>query len=112
MLLFWWLESAVQLTAVRSRMNFRGKKMKFTLETPDGAMQDIFSIPAYNYGWQPNYTLDQPQAIPVGSIVHVIGAFDNSLSNPFNPDPTQEVQFGLNSWEEMFTGYLTFYKTE
>ncbi len=103
---------AVQLTAVRSRMNFRGKKMKFTLETPDGAMQDIFSIPAYNYGWQPNYTLDQPQAIPVGSIVHVIGAFDNSLSNPFNPDPTQEVQFGLNSWEEMFTGYLTFYKTE
>jgi|TARA_B110000208_G_scaffold98115_2_gene122625 hypothetical protein len=105
-------DEAVQLTAVRSRMNFRGKKMKFTLETPDGAMQDIFSIPAYNYGWQPNYTLDQPQAIPAGSIVHVIGAFDNSLSNPFNPDPTQEVEFGLNSWEEMFTGYLTFYKTE
>jgi hypothetical protein len=105
-------DDAVQLTAVRSRMNFRGKKMKFTLETPDGAMQDIFSIPAYNYGWQPNYTLDTPQAIPAGSIVHVKGAFDNSLSNPFNPDPTQEVEFGLNSWEEMFTGYLTFYKEE
>lgn len=105
-------EEAVQLTAVRSRMNFRGKKMKFTLETPDGAMQDIFSIPAYNYGWQPNYTLDSALAIPAGSTVHVTGAFDNSLSNPFNPDPTQEVQFGLNSWEEMFTGYLTFYKTD
>ena len=103
---------AVQLTAVRSRMNFRGKKMKFTLETPDGVMRDIFSIPAYNYGWQPNYTLDHAQAIPAGGIVHVTGAFDNSLSNPFNPDPTQEVEFGINSWEEMFTGYLTFYKTE
>lgn len=105
-------DDAVQLTAIRSRMNFRGKKMKFTLETPDGGMQDIFSIPAYNYGWQPNYTLDTPQAIPAGSTVHVTGAFDNSLSNPFNPDPTQEVEFGLESWEEMFTGYLTFYKTE
>jgi hypothetical protein len=103
---------AAQLTAVRSRMNFRGKKMKFTLETPDGVMRDIFSIPAYNYGWQPNYILDQAQAIPAGGIVHVTGAFDNSLSNPFNPDPTQEVEFGINSWEEMFTGYLTFYETE
>lgn len=105
-------KDAVLLTSVRSRMNFRGKKMKFALETPDGKVQDIFSIPAYNYGWQPNYTLDKPLHVPAGSTVHVIGAFDNSLSNPFNPDPTQEVRFGLNSWEEMFTGYLSYYSAD
>lgn len=103
-------DANVELIAVRSRMNFRGKKMKFVLETPDGESEDIFSIPAYNYGWQPNYMLDESVSIPAGSTVHVVGAFDNSLSNPFNPDPTQEVEFGLNSWEEMFTGYLSYYK--
>jgi hypothetical protein len=40
--------------------------------------------------------------------VQVAGAFDNSLSNPFNPDPREEVSWGLESWEEMFTGYLTY----
>lgn len=103
-------DDSVELIAVRSRMNFRGKRMKFVLETPDGESRDIFSIPAYNYGWQPNYMLEESVTVPAGSTVHVIGAFDNSLSNPFNPDPTQEVEFGLNSWEEMFTGYLSYYK--
>lgn len=103
-------DEEVELLAVRSRMNFRGKKMKFVLEMPNGESTDIFSVPAYNYGWQPNYMLDQAVLVPAGSTVHVIGAFDNSLSNPFNPDPTQEVEFGLNSWEEMFTGYLSYYK--
>jgi hypothetical protein len=41
--------------------------------------------------------------------VHVIGALDNSVSNPTNPDPSLEIKFGLNSWEEMFTGYFTYH---
>jgi len=47
--------------------------------------------------------------VAAGSTLRVIGAFDNSLSNPSNPDPSKEVTFGLESWEEMFTGYFTFY---
>ncbi|MFN3239752.1 MAG: hypothetical protein ACE37D_22240 [Pseudomonadales bacterium] len=98
----------VQLLAVRARMNYRGKHMKFSVVQNDGTGKDIFSIPAYNYGWQPHYWLDEPLAITAGSAVHVAGALDNSLSNPFNPDPRQEVTWGLESWEEMFTGYLTY----
>ncbi len=104
------VQEDIFLTGLRARMNFRGKKMKFVVESPDGEKSDLFSVPAYNYGWQPHYQLDEPKEIVSGSTVHVIGAFDNSLSNPFNPDPSEEVEFGLNSWEEMFTGYLTFYK--
>lgn len=98
----------VKLLAVRARMNYRGKHMKFSVVQNDGTGKDIFSIPAYNYGWQPHYWLDEPLAITAGSAVHVAGALDNSLSNPFNPDPRQEVTWGLESWEEMFTGYLTY----
>jgi hypothetical protein len=100
----------VVLTGVRAKMNARGKKMKFSVEKPDGSILDILSIPAYNYGWQPHYVLEEPVSIPAGSKVHISGGFDNSISNPFNPDPSLEVQPGLGSSNEMFTGYLTFYK--
>ena len=104
-------EEEVVITGVRARMNYRGKKMKFAIEETDGEMREIFSVPAYNYGWQPHYILEQPEVLPAGTKVHVIGAFDNSISNPTNPDPGKELTFGLNSWDEMFTGYFTYYKS-
>jgi hypothetical protein len=101
-------DEKVTLIAVRARMNYRGKYMKFSVAKPDGATEDFFSIPAYNYGWQPHYWLDESVSIEPGTVITVAGAFDNSLSNPFNPDPREEVSWGLESWEEMFTGYLTY----
>ena len=85
--------------------------MKFSIEETDGIIKDIFSIPAYNYGWQPHYKLNEPLILEAGTKVHVRGALDNSISNPTNPDPEKEVTFGLNSWDEMFTGYFTFNET-
>ena len=103
-------DEAVVLIGVRARMNSRGKKMQFAVNYPDGSKEQIFSIPAYNYGWQPHYLLDQPLRLPAGSIVKVTGAFDNSISNPANPDPDKQVPFGLESWDEMFTGYFSYYR--
>ena len=100
-------ESRVVLTGVRAKMNYRGKRMKFSIEEANGVITDIFSIPAYNYGWQPHYNFDEPLVLEAGTKVHVRGALDNSISNPTNPDPEKEVTFGLNSWDEMFTGYFT-----
>ena len=100
---------AAMITGVRARMNYRGKKMKFLVETAAGVQTEIFSVPAYNYGWQPHYVLDEPIEIAAGSRVIVKGALDNSVSNPTNPDPDRVISFGLESWEEMFAGYFSFY---
>lgn len=105
-------DQSVVITGVRARMNERGKRMKFTLERPDGAIEELLSIPAYNYAWQPHYVLAEPVLAPAGSQVHVIGAFDNSVSNPFNPDPNQSVGSGVDAESEMFTGYFTYYKAQ
>ncbi len=96
------------LLAVRPRMNQRGKRMKFDLLPPGGEADTLVSIPAYNYGWQPLYWLETPRPLEPGAVVNVSGAFDNSLSNPFNPNFREEVQWGFDSGEEMFTGYLTY----
>jgi len=99
----------VVITGVRARMNERGKNMKFSVEFPDGRKTDLLSVAAYNYAWQPHYELDVPLEVPAGSKVHVTGAFDNSVSNPFNPDPTEAVEPGLEITDEMFTGYFSYY---
>jgi peroxiredoxin len=96
------------LLAVRPRMNQRGKHMKFDLRPPGGESETLVSIPAYNYGWQPQYWLETPHTLEPGSVVNISGAFDNSLSNPFNPNFREAVEWGFDSGEEMFTGYLTY----
>lgn len=103
-------EKPAVVTSVRARMNFRGKKMRFKVHTADGKQRDVLSIPAYNYGWQPHYHLSEALNLEAGDSIHVGGAFDNSYSNPFNPDPSEEVTFGLESYDEMFTGYVTYYE--
>ncbi len=105
-------DEPVNLLAVRARMNYRGKHMKFSVQEAGAGKEVIFSIPAYNYGWQPHYWLDEPRELAAGSSVFVEGAFDNSLSNPFNPDPREQVGWGLESHDEMFTGYITYYTNE
>ncbi len=103
-------DEAVVLTGVRARMNARGARMRFAAEGPDGAWRELLSVPAYNYGWQTHYVLAEPVRLEAGGRVHVIGALDNSASNPANPDPAREVPFGLDSWDEMFTGYFSYHR--
>jgi hypothetical protein len=35
----------------------------------------------------------------------VIAHFDNSANNKFNPDPSKDVKWGDQTWEEMMIGF-------
>jgi hypothetical protein len=105
-------EEDVVVTGLRAHMHFRGKDMKFSVLQPDGSLKDLLSVPNYSYAWQPTYQLSEPEFIPAGSRVVVSGSFDNSEYNPANPDPSKELTFGLQSWDEMFIGYWTYHAAE
>ena len=45
---------------------------------------------------------------PAGSRLECVGHFDNSADNPNNPDPTQDVHWGDQTFEEMFIGYFDY----
>ena len=102
----------VVVTGLRPHMHFRGKDMKLSAELPDGSITELLSVPNYSYAWQPTYALDEPVNLPAGTMVHVTGTFDNSEYNPANPDPSKELTFGLQSWDEMFIGYWTYHSAE
>ncbi len=88
--------------------HYRGKASNFVAHYPDGGSEVLLSVPTYDFNWQTSYTLLEPKRLPAGTqIVHTT-TWDNSAQNPANPDPTREVPWGRQSWDEMLFGAITF----
>ena len=88
-------------------MHFRGSWFKFQLLYPDGKRETLLSVPHYDFNWQTSYRLAEPKHVPAGTWMLCTGAHDNSAANPFNPDASKTVAWGLQSWNEMFMGFMT-----
>ena len=102
----------IMLYGLRPHMHYRGKYMRMSVEFPDGTLEDLINVPDYNFAWQPTYRLSEPILLPSGSRVIIDGAFDNSIHNLGNPDPSTWVRGGAQSWDEMFIGYFSYYHTD
>ena len=98
----------VTLYEMSPHMHYRGKEAAYEVKYPDGKTQTLLNVPNYDFNWQTMYRLEKPLHLPAGSQLYVAGAFDNSVRNPRNPDPARTVYFGLQSWDEMFIGYMGF----
>jgi mono/diheme cytochrome c family protein len=101
-----------EIFSLMPHMHFRGKRMSFTAEYPDGGEELLLSVPAYSFNWQLKHELAEPLRVPAGTKIVATGAFDNSAQNPYNPDPSTEVTWGEQSWEEMFMGFYTWKNVE
>ncbi|MDX2261498.1 MAG: cytochrome c [Gemmatimonadales bacterium] len=85
----------------------RGTRWRYTMEKPDGTSEEILDVPRYDFNWQTYYIFAKPLVVPAGARIVSKAWYDNSASNPDNPDPTKDVRWGDQSWEEMqYTGIL------
>lgn len=89
-------------------MHVRGKDFEYTLTYPDGTSKVLLKVPRYDFNWQLNYFLKEPVAAPKGSRVDCVAHHDNSERNKFNPDPTREVRWGDQTWQEMMIGWFDY----
>ncbi|MFM1896802.1 MAG: hypothetical protein RLZZ385_1876 [Pseudomonadota bacterium] len=87
-----------------AHMHFRGKYMRFYADYPDGSREELINIANFSYNWQLNYEYTEPKFVPAGTRITAVGAFDNSPQNPANPDPSIDISWGEQSWDEMFFG--------
>ena len=97
-----------QLHGFYPHMHFRGKHFQYQAVYPDGRSEKLMSVPNYDIHWQTFYRLSQPKSLPAGTRIVIHAAFDNSVDNPVNPDPSQEVKWGLKSSDEMLVGYFMY----
>ena len=70
-------------------MHLRGKDFKYTITKPGEAPQVVLSVPAYDFGWQTYYVLDEPMLLPKGTRIDCLAHFDNSSEQPVQPRPEE-----------------------
>jgi hypothetical protein len=100
------LYKPAKLVDMMPHMHMRGKDFTFIADYPDGHSEVLLKVPHYNFHWQLLYTLAEEKLLPAGTRIHCVAHFDNSRNNPANPDPTKEVRWGDQSWDEMMIGWF------
>lgn len=89
-----------ELLSISPHMHLRGKSV--SIETKHhGASRTILEVPKYDFNWQHTYLFRDPIKLADVQSISFSATFDNSASNPFNPDPAQFVTWGDQTWEEM-----------
>lgn len=97
----------IRIWALFPHTHLRGTRWQYTLEKPDGTSEIILDVPRYDFNWQTYYFYAKPLEIPAGGKITSMAWYDNSASNPHNPDATKPVLWGDQTWEEMqYTGFL------
>ncbi len=100
-----WLPKDGMLLAAMPHMHLRGKS--FQVRTRSGDNESIqLDVPHYDFNWQHTYEWSEP--IPLSDIDHLsfTATFDNSVANPFNPNPKEYVMWGDQTWEEMAVAFF------
>jgi hypothetical protein len=100
------LNRELTLLSLQPHMRLRGKSYRISARYPDGRVENLIDVPRYDFNWQTTYFLAQPKKLPKGTVLECLAHFDNSPNNRFNPDPSQTVRWGDQSWEEMNIGFM------
>ncbi|MEZ6115050.1 MAG: redoxin domain-containing protein [Pirellulaceae bacterium] len=95
------------LLSMSPHMHLRGKAFTYEAIYPDGNKEILLDVPNYDFNWQLTYQLAEPKLMPAGTKLRCLATFDNSQRNLSNPDPTDTVRWGQQSWEEMMIGFFT-----
>jgi mono/diheme cytochrome c family protein len=89
-------------------MHVRGKDFIFSATHPDGRRETLVEVPSYSFDWQMSYELREPRRFAAGTRIDCVAHFDNSRFNPYNPDPTRTVRFGLQTTQEMLYSFVFY----
>jgi hypothetical protein len=104
----WTAPDDVRIIDLMPHMHVRGKDFTYTAVYPDGRSEVVLKIPKYDFNWQLLYQFKDPLFLPKGARLDCVAHFDNSARNKYNPDPTKEVRWGDQTWEEMMIGWFDY----
>lgn len=95
------------MTGMMPHTHVRGTSFRYEVDYPDGTHEVLLDVPNFDFNWQLWYDFVEPKLLPKGSVIHTTAHYDNSADNVYNPDPTIDVVFGPQTWEEMMFGWYS-----
>ncbi|HUQ87650.1 MAG TPA: tetratricopeptide repeat protein [Vicinamibacterales bacterium] len=92
----------VQLLAIQPHAHYRAREILGIATLPDGTDRHVMYISDWDFRWQHVYREVAPIALPKGTRLSMQYTYDNSASNPRNPEsPPAHVYWGQRSRDEM-----------
>ncbi len=92
----------VEALAIYPHAHYLGKLIEAWATLPDGHRQWLIRIPDWDINWQAVYEYKHPVSLPKGTVIEMRITYDNSASNPRNPNnPPKRVMTGDRSQDEM-----------
>jgi Flp pilus assembly protein TadD len=96
------LPTGVEVLAIYPHAHYLGKQVEAWATQPDGTRTWLIKISDWDINWQAVYNYRTPVLLPKGTIVEMRTTFDNSVSNPRNPNhPPKRVRTGPRTEDEM-----------
>jgi hypothetical protein len=90
------------ILAVYPHAHYLGKLLEAYATLPDGSRKWLIRIPAWDPNWQAVFYYREPVFLPKESVIHMRYHYDNSSSNPRNPNhPPKRVLAGNQATDEM-----------
>lgn len=99
-----WFPRNGRLLSISPHMHYRGKSFVAAMTTRQ--QENLLTVPNYDFNWQHIYEFVEPISLQEVEELTIAVTFDNSAENPFNPDPSQYVTWGDQTWEEMAIGFF------
>lgn len=103
------LEHNANLLGLFTHMHVRGRDMTFFADADGQTTETLLQIPNYNFEWQLGYEMAAGKKnFAKGTRIRAVAHFDNSVFNPYNPDPSATVEYGPQTVDEMFNGFAFY----
>ena len=102
------INSDILLFSMVPHTHVRGIRWRYEAVYPGGRRETILSVPNYDFDWQHEYVFREPLRLPAGTKIEASAWYDNSPANKANPDPTKDVWWGDQTYQEMMFTSLTF----
>lgn len=103
---FDWFPRDGELLSIMPHMHLRGKSFQFDVRR-DRSGETVLEVSEYDFNWQHHYKLSDPMPLADIEQLRFTATFDNSAANPFNPDPTEYVTWGDQTWQEMAVAFVS-----
>lgn len=98
---------AVKLWFVAPHMHLLGRTMKVQATRPNGTSECLIQIDDWDFNWQGAYMYKEPISLPSGTALSLKATYDNSTSNPRNPNsPPRPVSWGEETTDEMCIAFV------
>jgi hypothetical protein len=104
------IKKQMKMISVQPHAHNICKSFKAFAITPDGNLIPFIQINEWDFNWQETYLFKQPLIVPEGSVIICEAEYDNTSSNPSNPNqPPVDIGYGWRTVDEMMNLIFNYY---